>query len=161
MSRGSEDPRPIARSRDLIVKELDDELLIYDLQRHKAHCLNRMAALVWQNCDGTQSCERIALALEVELQEAVGLETVWLAVEQLSRRSLLEKRVALPGGRPVSRRAVMRRLGAAAAVALPLITSLMMPTPAMAASCLAAGQPCNTSAECCSGLCNGSPGTCA
>ena len=37
---------PRARQDELIVEELQDETLVYDLQRHKARCLNRTAALV-------------------------------------------------------------------------------------------------------------------
>jgi len=34
------------------VKQADGEVLIYDLERNKAHCLNNTAARVWQYCDG-------------------------------------------------------------------------------------------------------------
>ena len=38
---------PRARQDELVVEELQDETLVYDLERHKARCLNRTAALVW------------------------------------------------------------------------------------------------------------------
>ena len=38
---------PRARQDELVVEELQDETLVYDLKRHKARCLNRTAALVW------------------------------------------------------------------------------------------------------------------
>ena len=40
---------PRARQDELVVEELPDETLVYDLKRHKARCLNRTAALVWQH----------------------------------------------------------------------------------------------------------------
>ncbi len=46
---------PRARQDELVVEELSDETLVYDLKRHKANCLNRTAALVWQDCDGQTS----------------------------------------------------------------------------------------------------------
>jgi hypothetical protein len=33
---------PTARKDQLIVKELDDETLVYDLERDEAHCLNQL-----------------------------------------------------------------------------------------------------------------------
>ncbi len=41
---------PRARQDELVVKELPDETLAYDLKRHKAHCLTRTAAQEWQHC---------------------------------------------------------------------------------------------------------------
>ncbi|MBV9278705.1 MAG: hypothetical protein JOZ41_01360, partial [Chloroflexi bacterium] len=43
---------PRARKNGLIVRELEDEVLVYDLERHRAHCLNRAAGLVWKHADG-------------------------------------------------------------------------------------------------------------
>ena len=34
------EPLPVARQKDLIVRELSDEVLVYDLNTDKAHCLN-------------------------------------------------------------------------------------------------------------------------
>ena len=38
---------PKARQEQLTVRELPDETVVYDLARHKAHCLNPTAALIW------------------------------------------------------------------------------------------------------------------
>jgi hypothetical protein len=59
----------------------------------------------------------------------------------------------------VTRRELIRRLGLAAAASLPLVTSIVAPTPAQAASCLPSGQPCTSSLQCCSAVCAG--GACA
>ena len=55
---------PRARQEELVVEELPDETLVYDLKRHKAHCLNRAAALVWQHCDGRTTSSDMAEILE-------------------------------------------------------------------------------------------------
>ena len=55
---------PKARQEQLIVKELPDELLIYDLKRDKAHCLNETAALVWKNCDGHKTVDQLRELME-------------------------------------------------------------------------------------------------
>src|SRR6266849_5376674 len=54
---------PKARKDKLIIKELDDETLVYDLDRDKAHCLNTTAARVWKHCDGTTTVGEIAASL--------------------------------------------------------------------------------------------------
>lgn len=153
--------RPVARQKDLVVEHLDDEILIYDLETDRAHCLNATAALVWKNCDGHKSVSELGELLERQVSSPAGTELVWLALHELSKKKLLnEIHDASPA--PLSRRALVRGLGVALA-ALPLITSIISPTPAEAATCLSSGQPCATSAECCSGLCNvpPGPGTCA
>jgi len=43
---------PQARRSGLMLEQADGEVLIYDLERNKAHCLNNTAARVWQYCDG-------------------------------------------------------------------------------------------------------------
>jgi hypothetical protein len=43
---------PRARAENLTVRVLGDETLVYDQERHKAHCLNATAALVWRHCNG-------------------------------------------------------------------------------------------------------------
>jgi hypothetical protein len=50
---------PRAR-KDCLLRKLDDELLIYDPQRHEGHCLNSTAAAVWRLCDGKNSPLNIA-----------------------------------------------------------------------------------------------------
>ena len=43
---------PQARRSGLIIQEVDSEILIYDQETDKAHCLNPTAAKVWNYCDG-------------------------------------------------------------------------------------------------------------
>ncbi|HEY0004483.1 MAG TPA: hypothetical protein VGB17_06700, partial [Pyrinomonadaceae bacterium] len=51
---------PLARKEGLVVRELADELLVYDTRRDRAHCLNKTASLVWQRCDGLTSTSEMA-----------------------------------------------------------------------------------------------------
>lgn len=127
---------PRAKRSKLVVRELADETLVYDVEGHRAHCLNRTAALVWGLCDGRNTVPRIAEELGERLSARVPDEVVRLALEQLADRELLAPCDARPltAASPVSRRALMRRLGLAAAVALPLVTSIISPTPVMAQS---------------------------
>jgi hypothetical protein len=160
MKREKEQLVPEARREGLVVQELSNEVLVFDRERNKAHCLNSTAARVWGLCDGKTSVAQIARAIEGECNLPVDEDVIWLGVEQLSKTHLLREQTALPDHKSgLSRREVMKRIGVAAAVALPVITSIIAPSAAQAANCLPSGQSCTTSAQCCSGLCSG--GTCA
>ena len=143
--------RPAARTRDVVVKAVGDEVLVYDLQRHGAHGLNAVAAAVWRACDGTRDVRALAAAATAALGQPVAPDAVRLALQDLGRAHLLTTPVE-PAG--LTRRELMRRLGTAAAVALPLATSVVAPSAAQAQSCLPNGAPCTASPQCCSGNCD-------
>lgn len=147
---------PRARRERLVIQELGDEVLIYDLDRHQASCLNRTAALVWKYADGQREVSEIAAQMAQELGAPVDTRLVWYALKQLSRKHLLEERVAVPP--PIqgwTRRDFLKAGLVGTAVAAPVIVSMAAPTPAMAASCKVSGQPCTADSECCSGMCSG------
>ena len=161
MIAGFKDATPLARHDDLVVEHLGDEVLVYDMTSDRAHCLNATAALVWQNCDGLTSVDQLGQLLEERLHCQGGEQLAGLALQQLSRNRLLAEEHADNVSTRISRRRLIRALGLAAG-SLPLITSILSPTPAQAATCFPPDHPCTTSAECCSGLCRTPiPGTCA
>ena len=143
---------PRARQEELLVHELTDEVLVYDLKRHKAHSLNRTSVLVWKRCDGASSAAEIARLLEEELGASIDEDVVWLALKQLDEAHLLGEASPRVENSGVSRREVMRRLGRSAAAALPMVTSILAPTKVQAGSCIAAGggMPCTSTTNCCS-----------
>ena len=160
---------PKVRTEKLIVQGFKDELLVYDKKRHKAHCLNRTAALVWKHCDGRTSVPEISnrLGREIEGRAVVDERLVWYALKQFQRDHLLEEKLEIPEailasvGGGVSRRQIIRVLGLSAFVVLPLVTSMASPNAGDAVSCLGPGAACSTAVQCCNGLCNGAPsGTC-
>jgi hypothetical protein len=152
---------PRQRKHRLVIDELADEVLVYDLNRHRAHCLNQTAALVWRECDGKSTAAEIAQRLERKLAASWDEDLVWLALRQLHQIHLLEKSITIPPRvLGMSRRQMIRNLGLAAAVAVPVVTSIVAPTAAEASTCVASGQPCSTSIMCCSVLgCSGIPGS--
>jgi hypothetical protein len=88
-------------------------------------------------------------------------QMVWLALGQLDHARLLEQRLLSgPGYSKISRRQVLKRVGLAAAVSVPLISSIVSPTPAQAATCVAKGGACTSSLQCCSRVCNNSTHKC-
>lgn len=153
-------PAPKARTEQLVTKELGDETLVYDERSHEAHCLNKTAAFVWRHCDGRTSVAKIARLLTKEMNTPVSEQLVWFALSQLEKSKLLEKPLAdRAHAGQISRRELMRKLGIAAAVALPLVTSIVAPTTAEAASgCAGRGQRCGPPPCCpgltCEGTCN-------
>jgi len=160
MKREMDQLIPEARREGLVVQEMSEEVLVYDRERNKAHCLNRTAALVWSHCDGNKSVVEMARAIAEETNAPVDEDLIWLGVEQLSKTHLLQERAVMPEHKAgLSRREVMRRIGLTAAVALPVVTSIVAPTAAQAANCITSGGGCTSSAQCCSQLCNA--GTCA
>lgn len=154
---------PRARTQGLIVQELPDETLIYDRVRDKAHCLNQTAALVWKYADGKTTITEMARKLERELKtNPVDEQLIWYALDQFNKDHLLESDVVPPGLLAgMSRREMVRALGVAAAIALPLVTSIIAPTPAQASTCLGTGSSCSSGAECCSGTCSTGGSSCS
>jgi hypothetical protein len=133
--RAIEQTRPQARIEGLVIQEVADEVLVYDLDRDKAHCLNQTAAIIWKHCTGENSISDLAHLLAAEAGLPANEEMVWLALDQLGRAKLLPERLPLPSGQPkMSRREVMRKVGLASIIALPLVTSILAPTAAQAGS---------------------------
>jgi len=62
---------PLARREAIITKEVDGELLVYDCERDRAHCLNETAAAIWQLCDGRTSVGEISEQLAVSSEQKV------------------------------------------------------------------------------------------
>jgi hypothetical protein len=151
---------PVARNHDLVISELPDEVLVYDLRSHKAHCLNASAAAVWRLCDGRHASE-IGSELEKLFGSPVTDDFISLAVDQLAERELLEAEITVELTKR-TRRTMIKTLGLSSAVALPVIASLVAPRSAMgSASChcvsqaicqepsyAACGKNCNPIGEC-------------
>jgi hypothetical protein len=143
---------------DCLTREFGDEVLVYDRERNVGHCLNATAAAAWKHCDGKKSTSELAIMMTQQLSTPVNESVVQLAIEELSQARLL-----VESERPVrrtSRREAIRAIGIAGAIVLPLVTSLVAPTPARAASCLANGQPCVSNVQCCTGRCGVTSGRC-
>lgn len=127
---------PLARSEQLIIEELEDEVLVYDQSTDLAHCLSPTAARVWRACDGYTMTD--ALANKLGLDDA----TVARTLEELESCSLFEAGTGPSAGS--TRRELTIRMAKVGGVvaATPLIYSIAAPTPALAASekfCLALG----------------------
>lgn len=123
---------PMARQNGLVVQEMPDEVLVYDLDTNKAHCLNQSAALVWKSCDGSNSVADIVRQFDSTGGGKVTEDFVWLAIDQLNENNLLDGKIA-PRFAGQSRRQVLKTIGLASMVALPVIASLVAPSTALGA----------------------------
>lgn len=145
--------KPMARKDDLVTQDLADELLVYDLGTKRAHCLNSTSALVWKFCDGSRSISEITSLLNREFDSDYSDEIIMLAIEQFRSTDLLvsDDGFKIPS---LSRREVMRKAGFAIVVALPIISSIAVPSNVAAAgSGLPPGATCASPIDCQSGLC--------
>jgi hypothetical protein len=151
---------PRARQKDLVVQEMPGEVLVYDLASNKAHCLNETSATVWRACDGSTSVEEIVKEFEKNAGAKVTEDLVWLAIDQLSENGLLEAGIT-PRFAGQSRRDVLKKIGLASIVALPIVASLVAPKNAMAAtSCTCNNSPQCTNKPPCPVTCNVGLGVC-
>jgi hypothetical protein len=148
--------RPLARSSELVVEEVDNELLVYDRKNNRAHCLGETAARVWRACDGNTDVGMLSAELDLSS------EMIDEALEQLEASELLDQglkvfNVDASDGNGITRRELAGRsakIGTAAAIGAPLILSIAAPT-AMAAVTpppficqLYTTQDCGTSSGC-------------
>jgi Coenzyme PQQ synthesis protein D (PqqD) len=145
---------PLARRDGLVVKTVGDEVLVYDLERARAHSLDALAAAIWRQCDGRRPVAALAAAVRAETGVPVTAAAVEYGLAALDRARLLAGARPVPGP---TRRQVLARIGTAAAI--PLVLSITAPTAAQAQSrsqvCAGRGNGCGDSfpgSVCCPGL---------
>lgn len=120
---------PLSRRDNIVIQELRGEVLIYDLIKNKALCLNQTSALIWQECDGTKSVSDISRDLTEKLKSNISEDLVWLALNQFKQDNLLAQSSEFVNPfENLSRREIVKRIGFASIVALPIISSVIAPT---------------------------------
>ena len=141
--------RPRARTNRLVTRDLGDELLVYDLDRHKAYCLNQIAMQVFRHCDGKTTIPEMARRIGDAVNMAISEDVIRLGLARLEKTHLLDSTVAQVFH--ISRREILSTLGRAAVVVMPLVTAIAVPTSAQAQAtgvCPTLGQPCQSTADC-------------
>lgn len=160
--------KPQSRKENIVVQSAQDETLVYDLKADKALLLNKTSAYIWNLCDGTKDVAQLSALLAEEFQQTNDETLVLLAIEQLKMNNLLadaaDISISFAGN---SRREAIRKIGLGSLVALPMISALLAPTAARAAStCAGDFQSCtidnNTQSNCCNAdrRCIGNCATC-
>lgn len=127
--------KPLARRKDIVIQEFGNETLIYDLTANKAFNLNETSSLIWQLSTGNNTISEIASELSYKFNSPISEEFVWLALEQFRKDKLVENENEIAGLLDgLSRREIIRRVGLASVVMLPIVSSLVAPTAVQAAA---------------------------
>ena len=104
---------PLARNTNIVVQHLKDETLIYDLVTHKAYCLNKTSAIVFNACGDGMSFD------DLKRKHKFTDDLIYLALDSLQKDNLIESdQVTHFAG--LSRREVIRRVGLASMITLPI-----------------------------------------
>ena len=136
--------KPKSRETQLLVQELPDEVLIYDLERNEAHCLNGSAARIWALCTGERTVREIGRLVAPDLDPDRAETLVWCALDQFDERHLLEEPVDRPIGMEpeatdtpteMTRRGMLISLGLVVGM-IPIVDSIVSPPAALAVSAL-------------------------
>ena len=134
MSPQLQQHRPIVRTDQLVCEDVSEECVIYDAREKKAHHLNSTLTWIWRRCDGNTTIEALADSFAQEFNVTDGLPVLITGLEQLEARELLDNPVDLnllaAEQAAISRRAVV----AGGSVLMPLVVSILAPTPAAAKS---------------------------
>ena len=152
---------PKAKTENIVVQDLDSELLVYNLTTHRAYTLNETSKIVFNRCDGKTTFA------DLRRKYKFTDDLILFALDELKASDLLidYQTEGFPG---LSRREVIRKVGAASLIALPVIAGMTAPTAIQAAS-TCTGQSCNETAPCAapcttctgSGTCSAGGGTCS
>jgi hypothetical protein len=138
--------KPISRKSDIVIQELDNEILIYDLSTNNAFCLNETAAIIWRLCDGTKTVSEISRDAGRKLNAVVSEEMIWLALDQFKKDQLITKEFEFKSVfAGMTRREAVRKIGFASMVALPVVASIIAPISTNAQSCIPFDSSCTLS----------------
>jgi hypothetical protein len=127
-------PKP---AEEIVTTQIGAELVVYDREHHQAHALNPTAAFVFMQLDGQISAAelRARLAAAYELGEEQAEQMMWLSLDRLQKAHLLQGKVVRPAdaGPFYTRRQMLKLAGVTVAI-LPVVASMIAPTPAQAQS---------------------------
>ena len=125
--------RPKRRDRAVKVEDFQGEVLVYDLESHRAHCLNGLAVAVWRLSDGRSTVAEIASRVAAQQDAEADEDLIWRALSELDGAALLATPIEAAPIDP-SRRQALAQLGWAAGI--PLVLSIAVPSPAYSQSAI-------------------------
>ena len=149
---------PKARNENIVVNELKDEVLVYDLTTSEAFCLNETSSKVFNACNGETTFA------DLRTKNKLTNDVIYLALDGLKKKNLIDGDYTSPFA-GMNRREVIRKVGLASMIALPMISALVAPPAAHAASgagLLPNGSACTqaTASSCASGNCSSPKSAC-
>ncbi len=154
---------PQARTKEILIQEVGNEYLVYDLDTNVAFCLNATSAEIWKRCDGTSTVQEVAKSLGKQMNVKLDEDFIWFAIDDFEKNNLLAEKTNRPTNfNNVSRRNILFKYSIPVLM-LPLVASIVAPLAAQNASCrengtvITAGVSCSTEFDpqnnsCCSGF---------
>ena len=80
---------PRTRHEDLVVREVDAKILVYDRSTARAVCFNETSAFIWTQCIGSTSAEELMDRFEGRFGFRVDPSVIGVALVDLGRANLL------------------------------------------------------------------------
>jgi len=117
--------KPLARKSGIFAENLPEEVVLYDKTNDKVHCLNKTAAAVWENSDGSKTVDELARAIEAKSGAPADRNLVLQALEELEEAGLMEagSAVVAEAGLPSRREAVGKMVMAGSALVATIVAA--------------------------------------
>ena len=81
--------KPLARKSGVFAENLPEEVVLYDKISDKVHCLNKTAAAVWENSDGSKTVDDLMRVVEAKCGGPTDRKLVLQALEELKEAGLM------------------------------------------------------------------------
>jgi len=129
--------KPLARKSGVFAENLPEEVVLYDKTHDKVHSLNKTAAAVWENSDGSKTVDELTKVVAAKSGAPSDRNLVLQAIEELDEAGLMEAGVVREAGLPSRREAVGKMVMAGSA----LVATIVAAAPKAHASATAPGDP--------------------
>ena len=129
--------KPLARKSGIFAENLPEEVVLYDKTHDKVHSLNKTAAAVWENSDGSKTVDELTKVVAAKSGAPSDRNLVLQAIEELDEAGLMEAGVVREAGLPSRREAVGKMVMAGSA----LVATIVAAAPKAHASATAPGDP--------------------
>lgn len=124
---------PKTRTSNILEMKADGELLIYDLRHNKAYNLNETSKIIYKACADQLSYD------ELKRVSNFTDDLIHFALDQLKNQNLLADESYVSPFEGLNRREVIRKVGLASIIALPVISVLIAPAAVNASSVCSIG----------------------
>ena len=114
------------------MQQIDQELLVYNISTNKAMSLNQTAGFIWEKSDGKTSISEIQKSFNEHFSINVEEDFIKLTLGDLNKAGLLENTDNFLNEK-LNRRKILLKCGTSM-VMLPIILTIVAPTPSHAAS---------------------------
>ena len=117
--------KPVAKKSGIFRENLPEEVVLYDKTQNKVHCLNKTAAAVWENSDGSNTIDDLMWVVEMNCGGPADRRLVLQALEELEEAGLLEAggRMNPDTGLPSRREAVGKMVMAGSALVATIVAA--------------------------------------